>query len=475
MRPHNKNSAFTLIELLVVIAIIAILAVVVILTLNPGEIMREAQDSNRLSDLSTFQSAMNVYTADAAIGGGSPNLGTPGTIYISIPDPSATSSAGTNCSALGFPSTGYHCAGPTYYRDTNGTGWVPINFSSLSSDPLGQLPADPTNTSSSNDYYAYTTNGTQWAMSAVPASTKYASQASAFTVGSDPSLLGGTAWVSVPGNSQFGTQNFLVMKYDASCVNLSTGQPLTAPLDSSVVNAYNNGSQNCTAANNAAPASIATGYPIVDISQTQAAAECQAIGAHLITNNEWQTIAWNAENVASNWSGGSVGSGALYSGHNDNVPANASLPSPTDSQSCVGTDGPTSCGGTGTATSQIRTLTLSNGSIIWDMAGNLWQWTNDTITGTNEPNSGVAGWSYIQYPAVTTWGTMSQSTAGPMNPTWSSTQGIGDLYAESATDATVYGFRRGGGWSDAGSAGVGTLALNIVPGTLSYIGFRCVR
>ena len=172
----KRNQAFTLIELLVVIAIIAILAVVVILTLNPAEIMRDAQDSNRLSDLTTFQSAMNVYTADSAIGGGSPNLGTPGTIYLSIPDPTATSSAGTNCSSLGFPSTGYHCAGPSYYRDTNGTGWIPVNFSSLSSSPLGQLPVDPVNTSSSNDYYTYTTNGTQWAMSAVPASVKYASR-----------------------------------------------------------------------------------------------------------------------------------------------------------------------------------------------------------------------------------------------------------------------------------------------------------
>ena len=66
-------------------------------------------------------------------------------------------------------------------------------------------------------------------------------------------------------------------------------------------------------------------------------------------------IAWNAENVATNWAGGIVGatgSAAMYSGHNDNNPSQASVASANDSQSCVGTDGPASCGGTGSATSQ---------------------------------------------------------------------------------------------------------------------------
>ncbi|MBI5221157.1 MAG: prepilin-type N-terminal cleavage/methylation domain-containing protein, partial [Candidatus Liptonbacteria bacterium] len=39
-----NTKGFTLIELLVVIAIIAILAAVVILTLNPGQLLKQARD-----------------------------------------------------------------------------------------------------------------------------------------------------------------------------------------------------------------------------------------------------------------------------------------------------------------------------------------------------------------------------------------------------------------------------------------------
>jgi len=31
-------------------------------------------------------------------------------------------------------------------------------------------------------------------------------------------------------------------------------------------------------------------------------------------------------------------------------------------------------------------LTLSNGQYIWDIPGNVWEWTNDTITEANQPD-----------------------------------------------------------------------------------------
>jgi prepilin-type N-terminal cleavage/methylation domain-containing protein len=475
---HKRNEAFTLIELLVVIAIIAILAVVVVLTLNPAELLRQSRDSNRLSDLSTLTSAINLYSADQG-GASGYSIGSSSVTYLSIPDPTATTTAGTDCSGLGFPSGGaFHCAASSTLRNVNGTGWIPINFSAISSgSPLGSLPIDPVNQSSSNLYYTYQTNGTTFVLRAVPESQKYAAQAGAnptmLTAGSNP-LLDGGYWVFVPGNSTFGTNNFYVMKYDAACTNIATGIAQTTP--SSGANGYSDSTTNCTPANGLAPAALPNAVPIVSVFQTSAATYCSNIGAHLITNNEWQTIAWNAENVASNWSGGTVGSGYVYSGHNDNVPAQASVASPSDSQGCVGTDGPASCGGTGTNATQIRTLTLSNGSVIWDMAGNVWQWTNNTITGTNEPNNGVAGWSWKEFTAVTTWGTMTQQTAGPANSTWNSTQGIGQLYSEDATDATIYGFLRGGHWYAGGDAGVEALDPVYGPGpTRSYIGFRCAR
>jgi formylglycine-generating enzyme required for sulfatase activity len=240
------------------------------------------------------------------------------------------------------------------------------------------------------------------------------------------------------------------------------------------VNGYNNGgsgvnANNCSSANGFAPTSLASGYPIVDVSQIQAASYCSSIGAHLITNNEWQTIAWNAESQGVNWNGGVVGTNFIYSGHNDNNPANALVASADDTDGYNGT--------LNTAPSnQKRTLVLSNGSIIWDMAGNLWQWTNDTITGTNQPYGGTAGFAWREFTAITSWGTMTQSTAGPSNNTWNSGKGIGQIYSDGSSNATIYGFIRGGYWGNGGYDGVEALYLHITPGnSTTYIGFRCAR
>jgi prepilin-type N-terminal cleavage/methylation domain-containing protein len=169
---HHRN-AFTLIELLVVIAIIAILSVVVILTLNPAQLLEQGRDSNRISDMSTLNSALGIYLAQ----GGS-SLGNANTVYVSIPDPTATTTAGDQCQGLGLislPSTySYHCAASSTFKNVNGQGWIPVNFTSLAAgSPLGSLPTDPTNTSSSREYYTYDTNGSQYEVTMVPESQKY--------------------------------------------------------------------------------------------------------------------------------------------------------------------------------------------------------------------------------------------------------------------------------------------------------------
>jgi prepilin-type N-terminal cleavage/methylation domain-containing protein len=196
-----SRKGFTLIELLVVIAIIAILAVVVVLTLNPAELLRQSRDSNRLSDLSTLVRAIGLYQEDLSTG----SLGSASTTYISVPDANASTTAGDACQALGMPtSTTWHCASSTYYRQVNSNGWLPINFTTMSTGaPLGSLPIDPTNQTSSGLYYSYATNGTVFELSAIPESQKYTALAIAnptmFTAGSNTSLLtaGGIANGSV--------------------------------------------------------------------------------------------------------------------------------------------------------------------------------------------------------------------------------------------------------------------------------------
>ena len=173
----KRNQGFTLIELLVVIAIIAILAVVVVLTLNPAEMMREARDSNRLSDLATLQSAVNLYSTDLAIGAASGTLGNPNIVYVSLPDPTLTGSQTSTCASLNLPSlpTGdtYQCVSPQVSRSTNGNGWLPIDFSSLTSgSPISSLPVDPMNQSSTGLYYTFSPSASSYMVTAIPEGTK---------------------------------------------------------------------------------------------------------------------------------------------------------------------------------------------------------------------------------------------------------------------------------------------------------------
>jgi len=139
---NSDPKGFTLIELLVVIAIIAVLSVVVILTLNPAELVKQARDSNRISDLNTLLNAVSIYLADAP----SPSLGVSNRCYIS------SGLATTSCVNYGFFPTASGVGTSTTPRAVDSNGWVPINFNALSAgSPLGFLPLDPLN----NDTYFY--------------------------------------------------------------------------------------------------------------------------------------------------------------------------------------------------------------------------------------------------------------------------------------------------------------------------------
>jgi prepilin-type N-terminal cleavage/methylation domain-containing protein len=153
----RRSRGFTLIELLVVISIIAILSVVVVLTLNPAELLRQAKDSSRISDLSTLKTALSLYLTD-----GNSNLASSSFGYSAC-YLSTQSGAGTTTAKCGiFTSAGITAlssSSSANYRKINSTGWVPVNFSQMSAGtPLGALPADPLN--DKNHYYTYAASPT---------------------------------------------------------------------------------------------------------------------------------------------------------------------------------------------------------------------------------------------------------------------------------------------------------------------------
>jgi prepilin-type N-terminal cleavage/methylation domain-containing protein len=143
-----SKDSFTLIELLVVIAVLAVLSVVVILALNPAQLLRQARDSNRLSDFDTLRKSISLYVLDT-----SDNfVATDTTVYVSLPD------ANADCSSYNLPILTspwqYRCSSEENYRKVDGTGWIPVNFNSMpSGEPLHSLPIDPSNDASRYYYF----------------------------------------------------------------------------------------------------------------------------------------------------------------------------------------------------------------------------------------------------------------------------------------------------------------------------------
>jgi len=243
-----------------------------------------------------------------------------------------------------------------------------------------------------------------------------------------------TGFILVPGNAVLGTTtDFCVMKYEAKNVSgVATSQ--------------------------------ADGAPWVSINQTDAIAECSDIGAHLCTVNEVQTINRNIEAQGANWNSTVVGTGSLWKGHEDNSPANALVASSNDSDYYSGT------GDSGTSL-QRRTHTLSNGNVIWDWSGNVWEWMyGEGAGGTigSDPawysTGGWIEWNNTQLDSP------ERGKLGPSYSGWTADNGIGRYYGGVGTNA----FRRGGSWSLGADAGVFALDLHNAPsGSYAGIGLRC--
>lgn len=392
-KTRKKRKGFTLVEVLIAVGAVAVIGTVAVLIINPAEVSKETRDSKRLSDISTISKALAITGIDNLL------LGNINTIYVSMPDISPT------CDNLGLPippsGWSYACATSANLKNTNGTGWIPINLTLASNgSPLSTLPVDPVNNVSSNLYYTYVTNNTTWTVKtqSLESVKQVAANPNGFSLGNGPTgpYIYPTYWVPVPGNEAYGTSDFYVMKYDAKCVQTSSNTPLTSPDTGS--HTYSNSAQPCTGSSYYV-ASTPDGYPIANIDHNTALSYCASLGTHLLTNDEYMTIVRNAEQVNSNWSGGSPGSGYMYSGHNDDIPPYALTADPNDANGYFGTND--------TSGNQRRTLTLSNGSVVWDFAGNVWQHVQRSVNNVGDltttmalpaRNSGfLPSWSWAQY------------------------------------------------------------------------------
>lgn len=256
-------------------------------------------------------------------------------------------------------------------------------------------------------------------------------------------------FIIVPGNSTYGTSDFCVMKYEAKQANSTT------------------------------PISKASGTPWTFISQNNAITYSANVedctGCHLITEAEWMTLAQNVASVPSNWNSGVVGTGFIYKGHSDDSMAGPIEASSDDSDGyyLTGND-------QFTGENQRRTLTLTNGEVIWDMAGNTYDLTSLQVTSGQQPGIiGETDFNNKQWNQVTDPGEFAinpnPAWGNPAAATWTSANGIGLLYSY-VDDTYTRASLRGGWWGAINTSGVFYMGLGYGNNSANqYISFRVAR
>jgi prepilin-type N-terminal cleavage/methylation domain-containing protein len=414
MPQRKKISGFTIVELLIVIVVMGILAAIIIVAYNG--VTQKARISVLKNDLSTASTQLEQYRT----------TGSSDQYPLDLNAAGLKASAGTSYQYSYGSSDNSYCltgsnGGNDYYISSIGkqitAGTCPGHNSSGSGLPAGYEPA-PLASGSSQNVDGYT--------AVQPVSCPNA----------------GGSWIKVPGNNLYNEPNgFCVQQYPA----VNVGGTAT--------------SQN-------------TGDKWTALTQTDASIAASSVGAdtHLLSEDEWMTIASNAAAQPSNWSGGAVGSGSL----------------PT---------------GSATASHGGVSLALSNGQrIYFDTGSDSYyssrEWT--CYTGTSANNCGIPAGSELspatayysdQFGSIASYGALKKNAQGYYygdpryaNPslgtyvTSSRNKGLGYVYSTYASgSSTVYGFSRGV-WTGDNSSGLFSLYMNTLQNYRhAAYGFRAAK
>jgi len=217
---------------------------------------------------------------------------------------------------------------------------------------------------------------------------------------------------------------------------------VTLPGSALTIPSFQVGQYACTEGESGKAAVTAEDKPWVNINYATARQACKNAGFELITELQWLAIAHDVAAQPCNWNTGIVGKGRLFQGLRNNSVDSAQPgnyePEDPDEQ---------------------RWLTLSNGELICDLNGNVWQWVFDNIQG--DSNGIVAE-------------KLSKQSGSLSAPFPSMKNGIG-WRPEAGSNWSGDALIRGGYWGSESVAGAFNLGGVWPDRESDGVGFRCTK
>lgn len=237
---------------------------------------------------------------------------------------------------------------------------------------------------------------------------------------------------------------------------------------------------------NGIPVSAEGNIPWSGVTFTQARSACQKLGGDtetgsqgvgtlmeydIISESQWLAIAKHTAKDSRNWVDGCEGDSGLIAGHRDSSPANALSGHANDALGYHGTLNDNAEASIYNR-SQRRTLYLPSGAVIWDLAGNLPEWSYCDLAGHCLAYGQTDRSAYTQN-TVAAIGNYDFTNLPSLAPP----RGYDNAYHTGrlniANGTTSNGLMRGGGHSSANSAGI--FQVSVGQESTATAGFRCAR